>query len=1082
MRDAIDGLARLFKGEGGWGNIPKGTKGGQRKRVGNKYQYRYPDGKGGWQSRPGKGGKRKAKAKGKSKTPAPGDTTRLEIQQTEKRIYELEEEFRAATTDRGRHSAAMTLKMTIKNAEERFGEKHPVVPPSVRNMLAHYDQESAKTSEGEKTGKNDPIEMDIVKHVMEDDALTTMNNLLRLGRGASDDVDRRVAYAIYDEYRTQKKKGAASFKKFHETTRDWGTYALDEIVAKHGARAEKNPKALLAEALSANYKGDAKYRHEREAVLEALSTFSDELLDDKLAEVTAVKDDLATKVSSGSHYLRPAMIRQERIVHMVEQAKGMRGGASDKHNQKPKALHVDERKTWEAGLRRNVKNKVAGGDGGRVKAGAKVSLDGKNWKVYDFDADADAPEGSTLVLFDGQNMMSGVRLDNPNLRYGRHEKGDKKDDLSGVFSEDKFAEEMGRKEPSGKGAGEYTIRGHKVRIKKDTDGRYKAEGWVEGSGWGSLMFVNSATATEALKQARTSVDEKIGRDRTKAAERKARAETRKQRYARDAANRKRANAADLKDASERKRKTGGGMQGKDPLEAWRKKKAEMDKKSMGLDSIDGLEALSKAGTHKYKSRKKVKGKWVYDYGDKGKASADGGKLKSGKTVAEAAKKMSDAQLQAMVNTLRSGIKASEKGELPASVAGSYAPRLAALEAEQKSRKQDKGTPGVDSAWGGRNLGKPDTIHMNYGGTRYKYDHGIFVDATDDDGLFHVSQAGNPTKKLGTASSLDEAKKLALRGADFDKSGDAVEGLEELSKARYYDMDYGSGKMTAKYAGARWPEKESAFMGKSKGDVIQELIAKMEAGDISQKLIGKMKAIGIQGDVIQQLIGKCNTRKARKSHFEPTLKKGLYAFDLGSENKGRKLSDNLLPQYLAAFVEQAYEHEKQECEHMKNKPAGYDDQLTFYAQRIMNELVIYMRNNPDLLAAGQDATGNSIANILRNSGLIQPDVSGFDNNEGNGWTGEAALVRSGESPWLQEDPAARPTPQMTDHHKQASFIDDAEDPTIALRKANAAKRQRAFTAPEPEFVVKGDGDCPVHGYGDLTKMQNLVTPMGKCTCN
>ncbi len=316
-----------------------------------------------------------------------------------------------------------------------------------------------------------------------------------------------------------------------------------------------------------------------------------------------------------------------------------------------------------------------------------------------------------------------------------------------------------------------------------------------------------------------------------------------------------------------------------------------------------------------------------------------------------------------------------------------------------------------------------------------------------------------------------------------KSADAVEGLEELSKARYYDMDYGSGKMTAKYAGARWPEKESAFMGKNKGDVIQELIAKMKGGDITQELIGKMKAVGIKDDVIQQLIGRCNTGKARKSHFEPSLKKGLYAFDLGvGESKGRKLADNLLPQYLAAFVEQAYEHEKQECEHMKNKPAGHADQVNFFAMRIMNELVIYMRNNPDLLAAGKDATGDSIASILRNSGLIQPDVSGFDNAEGNGWSGEDSLVRSGESPWLQDDPAVRPAPQMTDHHKQASFIDDTEDPAIALRKSQDTQRQRAFTAEESEFVVKGDGDCPLHGYGDLTKMQNLLLPMGKCTCN
>lgn len=37
---------------GAWGPIPGGAKGGQRRKVGGKWQYRYPDGAGGWSSRP----------------------------------------------------------------------------------------------------------------------------------------------------------------------------------------------------------------------------------------------------------------------------------------------------------------------------------------------------------------------------------------------------------------------------------------------------------------------------------------------------------------------------------------------------------------------------------------------------------------------------------------------------------------------------------------------------------------------------------------------------------------------------------------------------------------------------------------------------------------------------------------------------------------------------------------------------------------------------------------------------------------------------------------------------------------------
>ena len=81
MRDAIDNLGRLTKGSaaggGGWGSIPNGKRGGQRKRVGSKYQYRYPDGSGGWKS--GAGGKSKAKAKAKGGSKGVKQTIQLSV-------------------------------------------------------------------------------------------------------------------------------------------------------------------------------------------------------------------------------------------------------------------------------------------------------------------------------------------------------------------------------------------------------------------------------------------------------------------------------------------------------------------------------------------------------------------------------------------------------------------------------------------------------------------------------------------------------------------------------------------------------------------------------------------------------------------------------------------------------------------------------------------------------------------------------------------------------------------------------------------------------------------------------------------
>jgi hypothetical protein len=68
------------------------------------------------------------------------------------------------------------------------------------------------------------------------------------------------------------------------------------------------------------------------------------------------------------------------------------------------------------------------------------------------------------------------------------------------------------------------------------------------------------------------------------------------------------------------------------------------------------------------------------------------------------------------------------------------------------------------------LGKPDVITgMKYGGTRYKYLHGVNIDHVEKDKEFIVWQADYPkSKRLGTAKTLKDAEKLALQKADLSQ--------------------------------------------------------------------------------------------------------------------------------------------------------------------------------------------------------------------------------------------------------------------------------------------------------------------------
>lgn len=78
---------------GGWEPIPGGKHGGQRRRRGNRYEYRYPDGKGGWSSSPPKPKKKPVvKKKAAPAAPTVDEATQKKITILERRIKRAWEE------------------------------------------------------------------------------------------------------------------------------------------------------------------------------------------------------------------------------------------------------------------------------------------------------------------------------------------------------------------------------------------------------------------------------------------------------------------------------------------------------------------------------------------------------------------------------------------------------------------------------------------------------------------------------------------------------------------------------------------------------------------------------------------------------------------------------------------------------------------------------------------------------------------------------------------------------------------------------------------------------------------------------
>ena len=63
------------------------------------------------------------------------------------------------------------------------------------------------------------------------------------------------------------------------------------------------------------------------------------------------------------------------------------------------------------------------------------------------------------------------------------------------------------------------------------------------------------------------------------------------------------------------------------------------------------------------------------------------------------------------------------------------------------------------------LGRADILHMDNGDTRYKYNWAVFITLSAKTGRYTAYQAGRPTRKLGSSTTLSGAKKKAQQNLD-----------------------------------------------------------------------------------------------------------------------------------------------------------------------------------------------------------------------------------------------------------------------------------------------------------------------------
>jgi hypothetical protein len=223
-----------------------------------------------------------------------------------------------------------------------------------------------------------------------------------------------------------------------------------------------------------------------------------------------------------------------------------------------------------------------------------------------------------------------------------------------------------------------------------------------------------------------------------------------------------------------------------------------------------------------------------------------------------------------------------------------------------------------------------------------------------------------------------------------------------------------------------------------------------------------------------------------------MRKGLYEFQDNPTAKVSPLPAEFLPEYLAAFCEEAYEHERRECAHLGMQPKADQDLHDWWAQRVFGELLQYMRKNKDLARAAKNTTYKDIAMILRTKGIVQPESKSYIPTDRDAMTamGVNAVVMGERLEYSRtrrgdfEEPLDKAV-GLTLAPKAftpANVVDDSRDPFGDVAGLLKARMAQIAVVQAQEWRPSVSHDCPIHGMGDLTKMMNLQHSWGKCACS
>lgn len=265
------------------------------------------------------------------------------------------------------------------------------------------------------------------------------------------------------------------------------------------------------------------------------------------------------------------------------------------------------------------------------------------------------------------------------------------------------------------------------------------------------------------------------------------------------------------------------------------------------------------------------------------------------------------------------------------------------------------------------------------------------------------------------------------------------------------------------------------------------------------------------DVFDSLLEK-KAKKSKEAPMEMTdpvevekLTKALHEFHISPGQKGTKLPDAYIQDYLDAFIEEAYEHEYEEARHRAPRLEGGDPYM-FLARCVYNELLVFAVHNRNLLRAitkfsirhpkyvlermvfmglCRVNTENYTADRDAQVGGYHPEkVEPLAQESPSGFTRSMDSIAERVQREEQEHKIRGGSGVLADGPEMVTLRDDGIDPFAALKKSIDSRPDalgRRFVLDQNEVVATIDTNCIVHGTKDLTKSMNLGNVFAHCTC-